>query len=104
MLLITLLALQPVVSYADTHLLNQTSGEHTEATHEHNSAVGQTDTTHDANQMDCQHCCHCHGVVHFFDITTPSHVITYLPSSTTDDLTVQLFSYLASPDNPPPIG
>jgi len=114
-LMITLIALQPVVSIADAHQFHQSDTEHLTVEYEHTHSDVQplvkadsivpdiVPDTADTSQLDCQHCCHCHGtgqvllamnLVNSFNRQisriTSLHHVTYL-------------SYSITPDNPPPI-
>lgn len=63
-----LIALQSFAGIADVHQLHQSGAEHLnfEENHEHAHVDQQTKDVHatpiDASEeLDCHHCCHCHG-------------------------------------------
>lgn len=108
-LLIALIALQSVVSFADVHQIHQSGTEH--LAHEYEQSILPTDPvvldalsdTTDTSQLDCQHCCHCHGTVQV--ILTMDQVKSF---NTQLNRITSLYrcAYLSlsiSPDNPPPI-
>lgn len=100
--MIALIALQSLASVADTHGLHQTGGEHLEHAHAL-SAKASTQPNDVSQDLECNHCCHCHGTVHFFldaDVTT--HLPQLLSTGQTD-YHINYTSYHPTPDNPPPI-
>lgn len=110
-LLATLIALQSVVVMADVHQVHQSGVEHLTLEHEHRQNVQfqltgvdrQTQDPGSIEQLDCHHCCHCHGSSHLFfngDQQSSDHVLLR------DDVLeyhMDYRSHIAFPDNPPPI-
>lgn len=125
-LLILLMTFQSLVVTADTHQLHQTGKEHIEVdynhSHAHNdmrnlnshdavsvmsSASGDTvvdaDSASHAFNFDCHHCCHCHGVIHFFISGDHCELASTQDVASLQCYHFSVFSYHSSPDNPPPI-
>ncbi len=80
--LIAVIALQAVGSVADAHESHQSGTEHVSFEHEHDEhghAVFPDQESPDQDidhtqpqELDCHHCCHCHGVHHHWLITNLS--------------------------------
>lgn len=109
-MLVALIALQSVVAIADAHQPHQAGVEHLEFNHDddkntvdNSQHLKKVASSPSIDQYDCHHCCHCHGVVHFF-LATPS--LGFDASLLVQELTgywAQYPSILISPDLRPPI-
>jgi len=114
-LLITLVALQSVIAIADSHQIHQSGKEH--FAHEYEQAHGfdqpivKADSvapetlpdTADTSQLDCQHCCHCHGTGQVILAMEQVNTFNNQISKITSLCRFAYLSYSFSPDNPPPI-
>lgn len=109
--LVVLIAVQSVVAVADVHKAHQSGTEHLNFDHEHQKdsqtplpeIVQQPSDNNIVYQLDCHHCCHCHGASHLFLIGYHSISATL---SLSDDLLAFYMSYrshIIFPENPPPI-
>ena len=110
-LLITLVALQSVVAIADSHQIHQSGTEHLAHEYEqaHNfdqpivKAVSVASDTADTSQLDCQHCCHCHGTAQAILAMDQTNAFINQINKITSLYPFAYLSYSISPDNPPPI-
>lgn len=110
-LLTALIALQSVVTVADVHQYHQSGTEHLSFDHEHTIAdLGSAKGTKmkpvdgaSKNPFDCHHCCHCHGMAHFFVINSQEPHTDRLPVMVLVDYEFTYTSYWGSLDTPPPI-
>jgi hypothetical protein len=112
-LMIALIALQPVVSIADTHQFQHSGTEHLAFEHDHSdkqplvkAGSYAPDTVPEpahSGQTDCQDCCHCHGTGQV--ILALSQVISFNNqiSKITSLYRLAYLSYSTTPDKPPPI-
>lgn len=102
--MITLIALQSLASVADVHGLHQSGNQHLSVEHSHAAATGISEHPNESsNGGDCQHCCHCHGTVHFFLNTDLSVQCPQQLTADQTDYHISYTSYRPSLDNPPPI-
>lgn len=107
-MLVTLIALQSVVAFADVHLYLQSDLEHLSSDqHEHQDHViaSQPAGSEGASstEYDCNHCCHCHGSNSPFLSKVQSNSNFSNRSSCCPDYLFSTISFQDSPDNPPPI-
>jgi hypothetical protein len=113
LLLVTLIALQSVIAIADLHHFHQDGTEHLDfqhSAHEHPASddFQTTDSYHSdpvsGTPFDCQHCCHCHGAVHFFLNSVNTNALDIpQPGQAEPEPGSSFFSFLISPDIRPPI-
>jgi hypothetical protein len=110
-LLTALIALQSVAAVADVHQFHQSGTEHLAFEHEHDLAdteshkfSDETPTNSEStNPFDCHHCCHCHGMAHFYLGAIQESL---MENKRTEQISNYWFVYLShqsSPDTPPPI-
>lgn len=110
-LMIALIAVQSVVAVADAHQLHQSGTEHLTFDHEHDQPTHtpqveqetKTNATLGSTSLDCHHCCHCHGMAHFFLGSGSDSMPEVDLDSTLSGYQFHYSSYQSSPDNPPPI-
>lgn len=110
-LIIALIAMQSVVAVADAHQLHQSGTEHLTFDHEHDQPTVnyqaeqeiKTSATMGSTSLDCHHCCHCHGMAHFFLASGSDYMPEVDLDSTLSGYQFHYSSYQSSPDNPPPI-
>ncbi|MAM87201.1 MAG: hypothetical protein CME36_07820 [unclassified Hahellaceae] len=109
--LAALIALQSVLAIADVHKAHQSGANHLKFEHEHKvnnqpqlaDAVSQNLEIGAVSQLDCHHCCHCHGSSPMFlaDEQLTSDLV-YLRGELLE-YRVDYRSHIAFHDNPPPI-
>lgn len=110
-LLAALIALQSVVAMADAHRFHQSGTEHLDFNHKHElaEAASFSDTELNAadpvpsDTLDCHHCCHCHGMAHFFLGGSQNSLFAITLGNEVPDYRFAYHSYIGSPDTPPPI-
>lgn len=110
-LLIALIAVQSVVTVADAHQLHQSGTEHLTYDHEHDQPTYnsqgeqeiETSATLGSTCPDCHHCCHCHGMAHFFLGSGSDSMLEIDLDSILSGYQFHYSSYQSPPDNPPPI-
>jgi len=110
-LMIALITVQSVVAVADAHQLHQSGTEHLTFEHDHDQLIENLQPEQKINidnpaggtNLDCHHCCHCHGTGHIFFGSAPSSLPTTDLGSTLSGYQFHYSSYQGSPDNPPPI-
>ena len=105
-LLITLIALQSVVAFADLHQFHQpSSDEHVsydDHSHQKEKQSSRSDDVIDP-QSDCHHCCHCHGGANPFLSKAQRDLNASCKTILCSNYLFSNNSYLDSPENPPPI-
>ncbi len=90
--LIAIILLQSVATVADVHQSHQSGAEHVSFEHEHDEhghsyTPGEAIDHTQSQELDCHHCCHCHGIVHLYLLN--SHTIPKQPKvATFNDLLV----------------
>ncbi len=110
--MVILIAMQSVAALADIHQIHQSQIEHfnpeTQNT-SHDTAEFVDDILQDKYQtnflaFDCNHCCHCHGVTYLFlPGNSYQNSLLFQLSNNPVNYQPQYSSFIASPDNPPPI-
>jgi hypothetical protein len=102
--MIALIALQSLASVADIHGLHQSGLQHLNFDHTHTSAhnLSENSDTQPCN-LDCHHCCHCHGTVNVFLNASLAVLHPLQLAIGQTDYHISYTSYRPSPDNPPPI-
>jgi len=109
--MITLIALQSVVSIADAHQFHQSGTEHisyeTVHSHDDDQALVRAETVTpeaaSASQIDCQHCCHCHGTGQVILAMNQVNSFNNQLSKISSLYRIEYLSFSTTPDNPPPI-
>jgi hypothetical protein len=105
-----LIVFQSVVAMADAHQSHQSGSDHVEFDHEHDFGPDELASTTTyvsvlefAGQLDCHHCCHCHGMSPVF---LASHNVGFTPISSIPTIAGYSKEYPSlsfSPDLRPPI-
>ena len=108
-----LIALQSVVAVADVHQFQQSGSEHLTFDHEHQKAHSSPIPDDDKRwleseksksyQLDCHHCCHCHGSSHPFFLGRQDISASLYQKGAILGNPSHYRSHIAFPDNPPPI-
>ena len=58
----------------------------------------------DVIDLDCDHCCHCHGMMSFFVVNGFKYDPAMSLSDKVAERQISYFSFFTLPDSPPPIG
>ncbi len=100
-LVLTLIVLQSAVAMGDAHQLHQSGAEHLafDETHQHeNGNTAENLYDHDtdsesstSDNMDCHHCCHCHGHFCFAVLISTDQVLVAKNTSPVPDYSEGLF-------------
>jgi len=111
-LVLILVALQSTMAVADLHQSHQTGNDHLEFNHldqfnddsVNKPTIKSTYLAENiANDYDCHHCCHCHGVAcHYMDNQQIDYVSSFGSSNLLEILTL-FTSRITSPNFRPPI-
>ena len=101
--LTALMTLQSIYAVADMHQLHQSGSEHIAVSQDHPEHTEKTFQNPDVNAYDCHHCCHCHGIAHFFVASQQHQQKPASPGNARWEYQVFYLSRSDSPDNPPPI-
>jgi|GEM_PF-473218 len=107
-MLVILIALQSVVAIADVHQTHQTGTQHLEYDQDHRSHSASEKQTFEkdsnaVSEYDCHHCCHCHGMAHFFLPSQNNSLDTPSSEQRILDFRLKYPSAFVTPDLRPPI-